>query len=525
MNRCNKQVALVAVAFIALIAVGGLTAMQANINGEDGGTDSTSSFDVNNYLKYVPELKPGNSVGGSIEFDESDAYQFLKFYVDSFEGFEESANEYNRIIINAVKTSTTLDGFSANICEQIASKNGDDVDVTVSPKMSARIAFTFDVVGTADSPELIVKVVGGVDSSVEGNLIADGKKTDFTFSAKIPVMIYSKVIFSNEKIPQSIDAMVKTTFDISGTMIEGGETKSMDEKTNIECGLSASIVDGITISEVNSLLDGTSPVMNKEFYFMFYSKEGDFVVSSVAGNITIDLTMLKLNDAISDLKLNSNDIDVMKIKGQLKDLKKNILPDYADIKWIAKLFDVDEKTYAQVKVVATPYLEQITGILKDIWNHSANEHLTSYYIDWNDNKVHGNQKDSISSKVASVPKISFDKVDIKDGSFCFSGPSDGLTVTNYEYYGAENTVVKATIPELFCGMNVTEIEGCSFSIPHGCELKLTISESMREVPVRILRGERTYEGAGGSVIIYDEAKKFGIIYDLWMKEGNVLENN
>lgn len=518
MNKCSKQIAFVAIAFIALIAVGGLTVMQANIDGEDGGTGSTSSFDVNNYLKYVPELKPGNSVGGSIEFDESDAYQFLKFYADSFEGFEESANEYNRIIINAVKTSTTLDGFSANICEQIASKNGDDVDVTVSPNMSASIAFTFDVVGTTDSPELIVKVVGGVDSSVEGNLIADGKKTDFTFSAKVPVMIYSKVIFSNEKIPQSIDAMVKTTFDISGTMIEGGETKSMDEKLDIECGLSASIIDKITIREVNSLLDGSSPVMNKEFYFMFYSKEGDFVVSSVAGNITIDLTMLKLNDAISDLKLNSNDIDVMKIKGQLKDLKKNVLPDYADIKWIAKLFDVDEKTYAQVKVIATPYLEQITDILRDIWNHSANEHLTSYYIDWNNNKVHDNQKDSISSKVASVPEITFDKVDIKDGSFCFSGPSDGLMVINYEYYKNER-IVNVTIPNSFCGMNVTEIENCCFNIPPDCELKLTILDSMREVPVRILRGEGKYEGAGGSVIIYDEAKKFGIKYDLWMEEG------
>lgn len=516
MNERMKRTAVLAITLMAVLAAGGLAAAQAD------EAESASAFDAGDYLMHIPELKPGNSVGGSLELDQSDAYRFLKYYAESFEGLEESTNRYNKMILDAAKASSTLDGFSSEICERILSVYGKDADVSVAPVVTAGIAFTVDISGTAEAPVAVIKVSGGVTASVKGSVTADGTTASFDLNAKVPVSVYAEVALNSEKIPQSIDASVKFGMHTSGSVTADGETQSVGYDLDVEYLLSASVVGGITLDEVNAVLNGTGPV-TKELSMTFIVKaddNGSDQVDGYAADVSVDLSELGYDELASRADSEAKDAGVStgSVKSLLKGLRNGIVPDYADVKKLAELAHIDEEEYSRMKIVATPYLEQALGILEKAWAYSAAEGLASYYIDWNGNVVHGNLEDSIRSK-ASAEKPQIGKLSLNDESYRFYGTSDALTITGYENHGAD-TALKVSVPESFNGIDITGIGWSSFRVPAGVTLELTVTDRVKDVPMYIVDGGGVCEGPGGSIIVMDDSTGFGVKYSLWIEDGN-----
>ncbi len=248
--------------------------------------------------------------------------------------------------------------------------------------------------------------------------------------------------------------------------------------------------------------------------------DGSDQVDGYATDVSVDLSKLGFDKLVSEVDSTVEDAGVStgSVKSLLKGLRNGIIPDYADVKKLAELARIDEAEYSQMKIVATPYLQQAIGILEKAWAYSAAEDLASYYIDWNGNVVHGNLKDTIRSKaVAQEPQI--EKLSLNDESYRFYGTSDALTITGYENHGAD-TALNVAVPESFNGIDITGIGWSSFRVPAGVTLELTVTDRVKDVPMYIVDGGGVCEGPGGSIIVMDDSTGFGIKYSLWIEDGN-----
>lgn len=520
MQRSIVKPLAVLMATIACTAVVcGISLTNAEASSEGG-----SGYDVDEYLKYIPELKPGNSVGAYAELDSDDAYQFAKIYADSFKIPVKWTSQYNQIILNSMKGSQNISDFTSNLYNKMLEHEGIDRNLQVTPKFNAFLAFTLTVGGTDVAPTLVVMMNGQIDAALK---ISESREEMINATAKIPVTLYAEIQMNEEKIPTGIDFQLKLSYDVSLTDSTGEKSVTTTAKADyLDFKFSAN-VDKLTANELNAIINDDSNTVNKKLnigMLIEITEYGEKHGYGTVNEITADLSKLGISDAITDiaseLKNTLEDTSVADIEGDIKSLMRGIIPSYDDVKWLLDLAGIDKTDYTKASILGLPYLSQTVGILKEIRSYVSANDLTSYFVKWNGSMIHEDEMGKIIER-AKVYAVTFETDQVANGEcYEFQTYDNDAYLYRFTYWGSQTNSLNITIPSELMGKNVVGLWQNCFEGQNTVKLTLTLPDTMEHVSRNAVTGY-DYSGIGGTIKYYpnNNTEGYGFTLISWMDDG------
>lgn len=518
MKRIRKKP--IALLMAVLAGAAALCAVCCTDADADG---SAKHYDANDYLKYIPELNPGDSVGASMDFDSDDAYQLLKIYAKSFKVPIRWTSEYNQIILRSMQGSSDISDFASSLCDLILKRDGLDADPEVVPKFDSSFAFTLSVTDGKDAPTLVLKMSGSINASVKIKALGE-EMIDYTVN--IPMALYAGIHMSGENVPTGVDCQFQMSYHLDAKDNTGDEeivTKDDVNLMNMRCSFD---IDSLSVNEVNSVVNGTTDAITKKLYaeMLIESETDDEMYGAGAVSwIQTDISKLGIAETVteagSEIGTKIEGVTPSEIKSDVKSLMSGIIPTYDKVEWLMDLAGVSKEDYRMASILALPYLGQAIWILKEIKDYVSDNDLTSYYVKWSNIMIHSEDADKIQGKVADVKTFTPGERPVKlNESYLLDTRNDKASVYRFDYYGQKTSELNVQIPSEIMGKEVTQLNYESFRGENTTKLTIDLPESMTFIPMDAVVGY-DYSGIGGTIKYYPENTDYGFTLKAWMRDG------
>ncbi len=399
MTSLKRFTVAIAVVLMTVIAAGGISAIQAGSNLDGAVSADSSDIDIRDYLEQIPDLKPGNSIGMSISLNEDDAFQYLKYLAESISGIEELPEE-SKLFVNMITESDSVDDCIEKIIRTMAGVS-DDADIDVSASMTAGLASVLSITGTEDSPVIEIKSSSGVKASMTLTMSYNGETATENIYLDMPMSSLTKIAMSNEKIPQSTDTSGKYGMKWSLDISSSDGTSSQSNDVQVEYGTSTKIAGGLTADELNSILNGTGASITKEISGSTYIKQtvnGETESQDETTQYTLDFSDPELLEYVSKAKAALQEAGSFMEFLEALDFDK--IPEYADLAQYLQETNITEEQYNEfVEIIKST---DVKGTIGEIVDFSKGADTASYYVQWDDSVIHGNDEETINRNASST---------------------------------------------------------------------------------------------------------------------------